>query len=360
MDDRMDLTICTVSYKSASLLDLNMTLTRELNPASRLRWLVVDNNNDFSKNGIYDFELIQGDACLNQGKLRGSYHHAQALNKALKQVTSRYVLVLDPDFFILRKNWVRELIAHVSFNNISLLGAPYYPNLTWKRRYVPAAYCMFIDLEKISKDKLDFTPELDEYHNLYTCSTKTLLQILMGSIPQEFSNIDSSVLSDIAGVILRNRLVATPLARLFPKRFYVNTNISRDTGFKIQKEFGNNPHHHIETLIPSYTNDLFTKKEAVYMNLFSKMYYLLVPESLSIYPKRSDYSTPVQFKDFGFFDIRGKFGWEEYFWKEKPFAMHIKSGTKKFEDVGYDTLKGILFELTGEQAPLKVPAQITL
>lgn|GEM_PF-696663 len=351
------LTICTVSYHSASLLDLNLTLTRELNPAANFRWIVVDNDDDFQSNEPHGFQLLKGDPCNNLGRVHGSYHHAQSLNKALEHVATRFVLALDPDFFIIRENWIQEVLAHVSRKNISLWGAPYYPHASWKRRYVPAAYCMLIDLEKIEKDKLDFTPELDEYLALFASSTLDLLRILVGNTPPHFRNMKRAILQDIARTVLRNRLIAAPLSALFPKRFYPNTNVSRDTGFKIQNEYGANPAHVAETLKPSYRSDLFTKKKSAWMNLFAQAYYRLVPENLSIYPKRRDYSTLMSFKDFGLFDVRNEFGWEEYFWDDKPFAMHIKSGTKKFEDIGFNTLKEILFHPTKKSALIKSPVE---
>ncbi|NOH00769.1 MAG: glycosyltransferase [Chloroflexi bacterium] len=345
----MDLTICTVSFNSASLLDLNLTLTRELNPASSFRWLVVDNNHDFPKHEARDFEVIEGDPCINQGRLKGSYHHAQALNKALHYVSTRYLLVLDPDFFIFRENWIADVLAHMESHNLGFWGAPYYPDLTWKRRYFPAVSCMLIDLEKVAKAELDFTPELDEYHMLFGYSTLTLLGILMGRVPPHVKGVKRSVLADIAVVVLRNRWIAAPLSKLFPKRIYPNTNVSRDTGFKIQNSFGKDRRHGVEMLKPSFVNDLFTKKNSSFMNLFARTYRLLVPENLSIYPKQRDYTTPARFQDFGLFDVRGEFGWEEFFWKDEPFAMHIKGGTRKFEDVGYEKLRDILFQLAGRQ-----------
>jgi hypothetical protein len=344
----MELTICTVSYQSASLLDLNLTLTRELNPASNIRWLVVDNNNDFTKNDAHEFQLITGDPCINQGKLRGSYHHAQALNKALGYVDTRYVLVIDPDFFIFQENWVNDVLAHMERHNLSFWGAPYYPDLTWKRRYFPTVSCMLIDLEKVKKEELDFTPELDEYHALFALSTITLLGMLMGRTPLHVKDVKRSILVDIARVVLRNRLIASPLSRMFPKRIYPNTDVSRDTGFKIQNSFDRNKMTSVETLKPSYENDLFTKKDSLFMNIFARMYALFVPENLSIYPKQRGYATPARFVDFGLFDLRGQFGWEEFFWQEMPFAMHIKGGTRKFEEVGYEKLKSILFQLAGK------------
>lgn len=173
---------------------------------------------------------------------------------------------------------------------------------------------MIIDLAKVSKSKLDFTPELDEYHVLFNYPTGKLMAILMGKIPNEVAHVDHSVLSEIIWVILRNRWIAEPLSNRFPKRFYPNVNVSRDTGFKIQNVYGTGrSNDKIEMLKPSYVNDLFTKKDVFFMNLFAWMYYMLVPENFSIYPKQCGYSTPARFKDFGLYDVRGQLGWEEYF-----------------------------------------------
>lgn len=344
------LTICLVSYRSASLLDLNLSLTRELNHAENFHWLIVDNNGDFpngAPQGERNIQVIPGDPCVNQGRLKGSYHHAQALNKGLESVSTRFLLVLDPDFFIFRRDWVKTLLAHMIAQNLSFFGAPYYPDLTWKRRYFPTVSCMLIDLEKVGRGRLDFTPELDELHILKGYSTSTLIGIIIGIIPPRVKNYKNTVLADVAWSILRSRWVAAPLSVLFPKRFSADTNFSRDTGFKIQDSFSRDPAHKVEMLVPAYVNDLFTKKASPFMNISARMYALLVPESLSLYPRRLGYSTHARFKDVGLFDVRGRFGWEEFFWQGKPFAMHIKGGTQKIDRVGTEDLRTILFQLAG-------------
>lgn len=343
------LTICTVSYNSASLLDLNMTLTRELNSSANFHWLVVDNAGDFQARPLsdtQDVQLVQGDPCLNQGKLRGSYHHAQALNKAMRLVSTRYLMVIDPDFFILRKDWVQDVLGHMSLKGLWFWGAPYYPDLNWKRRYFPTVSCMLIDLQQVPITRLDFTPELDEYQIISAYSVSTLLGVLLGIIPMEVCHVERHIIFEIALVCLRNRLLVKPLSTMFPKRFYPNTNISRDTGFKIQNEFGRNGSR-LETLQPSYVNDLFTTKDKYWMNVIARMFQIFIPEDLSIYPKKRDYATTNRFKDFGLPDVRGEFGWEEYFWKGHPFAMHMKGGTRKYEDVGYEKLQNLLKQLAG-------------
>lgn len=341
------LTICTVSYRSASMLNLNLILTRELNPFANFRWLVVDNAGDFDGRLLTDMQevtLISGDPCLNQGKFKGSYHHAQALNKAMRLISTRYLMVIDPDFFLFQKDWIKEILAYMSENGLSFWGAPYYPDLTWKRRYFPTVSCMLIDLQRIPLAALDFTPELDEYQTLSKYETSTLLGLLVGIIPAEIQ-VERHILVEIARVCLRNRWLAEPLSAAFPKRFYPNTNVSRDTGFKIQNKFGRRQKHQLETLQPAYVNDLFKPKDSLLMNLFARMYQLLVPEDLSIYPKRRDYTTTARFKDLNLPDVRGEFGWEEYFWKTKPFAMHMKGGTQKFEDIGTERLQDLLHQL---------------
>ncbi|MBK9779887.1 MAG: hypothetical protein IPP55_07540 [Anaerolineales bacterium] len=345
------LTICSVSYRSASLLDLNLSLTRDLNPTANFHWLLVDNNNDFLDRKPQDAQTVQlltGDSCHNRGHFRGSYHHALALNKALGVVSTRYLLVIDPDFFIFRKNWIKDVLNYMAKKELSFWGAPYYPDLAWKRRYFPTVSCMLIDLERVFKKDLDFTPELDEFQLLSKKSTPALTRILIGIIPEEVQHLNRRSLADMAWVILRNRWVAEPLSERFPKRFYPNVNVSRDTGFKIQNSFGRNQKYRLETLIPAYVNDLFTKKSSNFMNIAARMYALSIPEDVSIYPKKRNYSTHLHFRDVGFFDVRGQFGWEEFFWQGEPFAMHIKGGTRKFEDIGYDKLKEILLELAGK------------
>jgi hypothetical protein len=345
------LTICSVSFRSAELLKLNFRITKNQNIGTDFRWLIVDNNNDFQGSGSLDqnIQVIEGDPAVNQSKLRGSYHHAQALNKALNYVSTRYLLVIDPDFFIVHKNWITEVLQYVSKNNLSFWGAPWYPSLRWKRRYFPTVACLLIDLKKVSKNWLDFTPELDEYHQLNSYSTFSLLGILAGFVPPEAHMIKHSTLVDIAKIIIRNRLIATPLSRLFPERFYTNNDISRDTGFQIQNTFGNHKNHRSETLKPSFENPLFIKTVSWQMRLFTKLYYLLIPEVLSAYPKKPDYTTNASFKHCGLDDIK-ELGWEEYFWQEKPFGIHLKSGTRKFEEIGYARLQEILFQIVGNQA----------
>src|SRR3989338_9592648 len=107
------LTILSVSFHSAQYLRRNRELTELLN-ASRDRasweWIVVDNTKQNNPERLSDgegFEILEGVAMPNlTGHGKGSYHHAMALHKGLLRVKGRFLLVLDPDFYITKKNWM--------------------------------------------------------------------------------------------------------------------------------------------------------------------------------------------------------------------------------------------------------------
>ncbi len=91
---------------------------------------------------------------------KGSYHHALALNKACKsgKLTSRFVLFLDPDFFIVPS--LEDCINYMLSNDLAFFGAPYMLEAGKKRiQGFPVAFCMFIDTSKVPITQLDFTPE---------------------------------------------------------------------------------------------------------------------------------------------------------------------------------------------------------
>lgn len=85
-----------------------------------------------------------------------SYQHATAINFLLPKVTTRFVLILDPDFFIVPS--LGSVIGYMLENQLSVLGAPYHPKSKKHYKYFPTAFCMFLDLERVDRKKLDFTP----------------------------------------------------------------------------------------------------------------------------------------------------------------------------------------------------------
>lgn len=157
------LQILSVNYKSELYLQTNYLLTERLN--KDFDWLVVcnDGNTDLGKYG--KFECIKGakmppDVNCNVNKY--SHHHGLGLNAGIKHVVKnlgyrRFLLLLDPDFFIAPKHeWVT---THMLENSLSFFGAPYANDGKWRPfPNFPTAFCMYIDRQKVDISEWDFRP----------------------------------------------------------------------------------------------------------------------------------------------------------------------------------------------------------
>ena len=93
---------------------------------------------------------------------RASYQHASALNQYMHSINidDEFILVLDPDFFITRSNWIDELITHASTNKLSFFGSVWAPKWFKKYRHFPTVHCMLIDTRRVNISELDFLPNL--------------------------------------------------------------------------------------------------------------------------------------------------------------------------------------------------------
>ena len=171
----LDLTIVTVSYNSTPYLNLNRKFTTPVTD-----WIVIKNRPEDDISPI-DFIVIDGEprpVDQYDGFVgTASFHHALGLNKAcqwLKQnKLSRYLLFLDPDFYIIPS--LEDYISYIEKNNLTFFGAPYYIENKPRLQEFPVAFCMFVDTQQINIDELDFTPKsianpevvMDTGYNIY-------------------------------------------------------------------------------------------------------------------------------------------------------------------------------------------------
>ena len=166
-----DLTICTVSYNSADWISLNLRLMNALNPDTNYHWTIVENSPRDSAKRIStpmapNMSIIEGAEFEPDRYAAPSYHHGSGLNIGIQDVHTRYLLVLDPDFFIIQKGWITSVLQYMMKNQIYILGAPWHPSRYKKWRYFPCAHCTFYDLKHINKDSLDFRPDYDAHPRL--------------------------------------------------------------------------------------------------------------------------------------------------------------------------------------------------
>jgi hypothetical protein len=276
------LTILSVSYESRRWLELNLALAARLNPGREPRWLVAENSPPGSANALAPnhggFHVVPGAPFRELPFAAASYHHGAALNLALAQVETRWLLVLDPDCFIVRPRWIEEVLGHMEEHGAALLGSPWHPRRVKAIRYFPCAHCTFVDLARVPRAALDFLPD----------------ELARPRLPK-------SAWSRVDPLSLRRRR---------------SVGISRDTGWRLQRALAQSGLR-VECLQPVY-------RPSRLRSWVDKAF----PDARSLVPKRPGYFTRRGFREAGWPDLDA-LGWEEFVWRGAPFAFHVRSHPKR-------------------------------
>lgn len=341
-----DLTICSVSYNSAAHLAFNRRLVAHLNPGARIRWIVVENSPPDAEWQVMpdpsdpDLTLLPP-AARNPESLRpGSYQHGKALNEAVRMATTRWVLVLDPDFYIVRPNWHATVTTHMAERGLGYFGAPWHPRWYTKFRYFPSVHCFFVDQQRQRVADLDFSAGEGGVAHPRTWVEK--LQIgrtarrLTGPSRQLVDALRSGARLGI-GVFdnLRNR---------------ARVGIAEETGYRVHAHYRAQGGPPAECVVPAYRR--FRDYPGDPPVPGSRALDWLLPERLSYEPKRLETVSFQGFADFGFEDV-GARGWEEFFWRGAPFGFHIRGQQRRrLERQGeLEALAEILQSLAGLMPP---------
>lgn len=165
--DGEEVTIVTVVLeKHYPYVQQQLDLIDALNPGASLKMLVVDNASGSDprlKCADPRVQVVAGfDAQGLPEQGRGSYHHALALNKAIRMAGGRYALIIDPDFFVIYPGWIALCLAHMRSRGLWFFGAPWHYVSFRKWRYFPCVHFLWIDLEAAPAATLDFTPAIVE------------------------------------------------------------------------------------------------------------------------------------------------------------------------------------------------------
>lgn len=285
-----ELTICSVCHSEATLklLELNWDLTKKLNLKTNFIWIIADNTptGDLkSKVDSSKFEVVPGVKITELLKVIGifmppppiaigSYHHSFAVNASLKHVKTRFMVTLDNDFFIVQPNWIEEILNNMKEKDLAFFGTPWHPRWWKKVRYFPAHFSLFVDLNKIDINTLDFRPQYDE-------QSFKLMQTLKG-----------------------RQLIG----------------MSKDTSYAIHDRYHNDKNIKSECIQPVFKP---YKEKNILKKIIKKIIIFVTPDRLLYVPKKKDYFTDKDFAERGYFDIYGR-GWEEYVWRDQPFSFHLR------------------------------------
>lgn len=314
-----ELTICSVSYKNSKHIKENIELVKSLNSRTKIKWLIVNNEPD--KNALVDIiqsysdlvKIVNGSQNNFVGYGKGSKNHATGLDLIITKAKTRFVLILDPDFYIILPNWAERIIKYMNQDNIALFGVPWHPKWGIKYRYFPCVHCLLMDTKYIDVSSLSFMPEFENIDPLNTWRR------FISKIPL------------IGGRASIGR--------------------SKDTGYKIYKKFYNSSQIKHALAIPSFSpTDLYNKYYKINNRkiidgwiLFNKTLDKIFPDSMSMFPKRKGFFTKVCFSELGFPDCKN-YGWEEFFWNNEPFGFHIRGFQQKMiePEVEVERIKYVL------------------
>jgi len=231
----------------------------------------------------------------------GALQHSLALNKVLREVNTRFLLVLDPDFYCVRPNWIGDIVKYVKSSRTAVIGSTWHPKNYKKYRYFPSIHFMLIDLHQIGKEFLDFRAS-----------------------QQDDRKIEQKTFS----------VVSLFLKKLFRKRTRIGVNV--DPGTRIYDRFRYSDLI-TETFRPSYLpyrpKSVMSRLGHAY-TVFSDLFF---DKDKRIMPDRT-YFTQKRFRDYGFDDLYGE-NWEEYFWIDEPFGFHVRN-TLTSESVSYKEALG--------------------
>ena len=299
------LSICSVyhSAESREELEQNYELVSAMNPGIYFEWLVGDNTQDdlIPKVDAKKFKVFRGAGNEFWEHKPGwaSLRHATALHNTFPHTRTRFLLIIDPDFYIVRKNWIREVILQMEKEKLAFFGSVWHPRYYSKYRYFPTTHCLFIDCKRVPPDELTFMPgAMVKHASRFTKS--------IGKLPQ-------------------------PLRRFFfmltfRDRAFIGD--SQDAGYAFFKKFYGDPGIHYKLLTPVYAplRELRFPSNAFYWpNRFIEFF---LPDRLCFIPKKRGYFVSRGFRQLGYPDIRGMHpDWEEYLWQGKPFGIHLR-GTK--------------------------------
>jgi len=283
---RSGLTICSVGFRARQCLEMNDALMKTLNPGiPPPDWLVFDNNVDAR-------ELIPSDDprfIVVRPSSRDTdmgYEHALGIAELLSRVRTRFLLVQDPDCFLVQPDWIRGVTSYMDEHQLGFFGTPINPRRHNSYRYFPYMVCMFVDLARVPAADLCFIPDV---WRLTTNVTYRLRRTLT-AIPK-------------IGALFR---------WLLTEQWLTN-------GWRIKAQYGDGRLVKHESVQP-----VWDVNEAIPAGSLKRLVHALTPASISPVPKLKDYCSPAGFSTMGAPDVAG-LGWEEFVWRQQPFAFHVGS-----------------------------------
>ncbi len=158
-------TICNVTYFSSPYIEYQLKILYEFNDPSEFDLIYVDNSCDDSeieelRKIIKPYRDKYRNVKLIPYRPKSQYssgQHGEALDIGMEYVDSQYLLVHDPDFFWLKKDYLKWLEYLLQYNDC--IGAPYVLKVQEGNEYFPSAFGCAYKVEQIKN--VSFMPFVD-------------------------------------------------------------------------------------------------------------------------------------------------------------------------------------------------------
>lgn len=299
--DLTDITILSViySHQTEDQILENYRLVSALNPSRSFHWVVGYNFSlKFPGPNVARFKetnlnlvrcLDNDDQTLFNSPITGAQQHGAALNLLRRLVNTRFLLILDPDFFIIENDWINQVIGSMGDSGLSFFGSTWDPKNYKKFRGFPSIHCFFSDLSRVALNELDFGVEIQNRPKI-----SPIFQKIVKKLPNSI--------------------------KLLFDRSMVQVN--SDPGSAIYRKFGRSAHQS-STLIPYFQRFSTDRTLSLLYFLVLRLSDLFFPAEKRIIPDPRYYSKR-NFSDHGC-AIALPAQWEQFFWNHKPFAFHIRS-----------------------------------
>jgi hypothetical protein len=319
IDPASELTILTVALQDhVPYVIANHRLQRRLSPG-RVSWWVVDNDDGavaraLAVAGLEDVVVLPG---VSRSEIpvvgAGSYQHGMALNLMAAHCPTRFLLVLDPDLYLLCAQWAADVLEYMDSTNTAFFGVPWHPVWYGKYRSFPSVHCMFIDTRSVPVHELDFRPALSE-RPVHKLSSRA-----EAGAPVAPGGTSLRKVLQAAATLLRVLYHLTLLRRQIGQTW--------DTGRAVREGFGDRRATVADVVAPR-------EDFRFPFHLRTSLGWWLervLPGRWSFVPR--GYVTSRSFTDLGLPSGR-EHGWEEFLWRGAPFALHVRRTKQSRSDVG--------------------------
>jgi hypothetical protein len=289
------LSVCTTSFQSATFLRINRDTVAELNPGVEVSWIVAENSPPDSDERLSENEPgMQVIAGAGPGHTP-AHHHTLALSSAIAAAQTRFVLVLDPDLFVVRPNWIREIIEHMQALSLAIFAVPWHPHSRGKYRYFPAVHFALFDTERFPKHAIDFAPDVPDRPNDPTWK-------------QEWNSDQAWYSPD-------------PLAHALGRLPWLKSRrrLHTSTGGRMYKQWAGDRSLRFELADPAWDPARTRPK----LKLKARLLDYLLPEDLRWHPRH--YSKRWREGFLGsLLPLDAPNHWEQFMWREEPFCFHVR------------------------------------